>query len=70
MASSLFRNPKALALVAGVPVVAGLGLLLLELVIHEPLGVLPFAISIILVAAVADDVWHDAEERELLIILR
>lgn len=29
MASSLFRNPKALALVAGVPVVAGLGLLLL-----------------------------------------
>ena len=65
---SLEGPPHPLAAALGDDPVAGL--LLLELVIHEPLGVLPFAISIILVAAVADDVWHDAEERELLIILR
>ena len=40
-----------------------------QLVVHEPLGVLPLAVSVVLVAAVPDDVRHDAEERQLLVEL-
>jgi hypothetical protein len=43
--------------------------LLLELVVHQSLGVFSFPVSVVFVATVADDVRHDAEEGELLVVL-
>ncbi len=37
---------------------------------HEPLRVLPLPVPVVLVAAVPDDVRHDAEEGQLLVVLR
>lgn len=57
---------------AGVAQVLGrlriLFVVLAQLVVHDALGVLPLAVAVVLVAAVADDVRHDAEEGQLLII--
>lgn len=39
-----------------------------EFVVHESLGILTFTISVVLVAAVADDVRQDAEERQFFIV--
>ena len=44
--------------------------LLLELVVHQSLRVFPFPVSVVFVAAVADDVRHDSEEGQLLVVLR
>ncbi len=40
------------------------------LLTHEPLRVLPLPVPVVLVAAVSDDVGHDAEEGQLLVVLR
>lgn len=42
--------------------------ILTELVVHEPLGILPFAVLVVLEAAVADHVREDAEEGELFLV--
>jgi len=39
-----------------------------QLVVHQPLGVLTLPVPVVLVAAVADDVWQYAEERQLLVV--
>ena len=41
-----------------------------QFVIHQAFGILPLAVSVVLVTAVADYVGHDAEEGQLLVIAR
>lgn len=41
---------------------------LAQLVVHQSLRILSFSVPIVLVAAVADDVRQDAEERQLLVV--
>ena len=41
---------------------------LAQLVVQDPLGVLPLPVAVVLVTTVADDVRHDAEEGQLFVV--